>query len=311
MITVTFDSVYQNNYITLRASDDSGFCYTDAQIRIKVIPQPTMIAYTKHDVCLGDTVELSLASRSDDAYTYKWFVDNVIMSASNALSIVTSNSNTGGPYSISWVDSGRHVIKITSSSAEGCKSLPTYDTVLVHTGPDAAFAISSQHPHGICLEDSVEFTARINNLNYSYVWGPEHDFNNLNQSIAWGKMEEVNNVITLKVTDPYGCYATATLNVDAGSCCLIAFPNAFTPNGSGPEENNVFKPYVAGYHRFHLFRIMNRWGQTIFESANSSVMGWDGKFNGVPQDMGVYYYVLKYDCGGKTLEQKGDVTLIR
>jgi gliding motility-associated-like protein len=60
-----------------------------------------------------------------------------------------------------------------------------------------------------------------------------------------------------------------------------------------------------------MFRIMNRWGQIIFESANSSVMGWDGTFNGVPQDVGVYYYYLRYDCGGKSMEAKGDVTLIR
>jgi hypothetical protein len=48
----------------------------------------------------------------------------------------------------------------------------------------------------------------------------------------------------------------------------------------------------------------------VFESTNSNPK-WDGMYNGVKQDLGVYYYYLRYDCGGKTLEVKGDVTLIR
>jgi len=49
----------------------------------------------------------------------------------------------------------------------------------------------------------------------------------------------------------------------------------------------------------------------VYESTNSKDAKWDGNYNGVPQDMGTYFYYLKYDCGGNTLEQKGDVTLIR
>jgi gliding motility-associated-like protein len=188
---------------------------------------------------------------------------------------------------------------------------PTFDSVLVHNVPDATFRISSNNANGICLEDSVEFTANDIDYRNSYAWTPEHDFNNNNKPVIWGKMLEQHGIITLRVTDPFGCYATKSMDIDPGSCCTILFPNAFTPNGTGPKENNIFKPYYVGYHRFHMFRIVNRWGQTIFESANSAVMGWDGTFNGVPQDMGVYYYFLKYDCGGKTLEAKGDVTLIR
>jgi hypothetical protein len=48
----------------------------------------------------------------------------------------------------------------------------------------------------------------------------------------------------------------------------------------------------------------------VFESVNSNPK-WDGTYNGVNQDLGVYYYYLRYDCGGKTQEVKGDVTLIR
>ncbi|NDC41638.1 MAG: gliding motility-associated C-terminal domain-containing protein, partial [Chitinophagia bacterium] len=88
----------------------------------------------------------------------------------------------------------------------------------------------------------------------------------------------------------------------------VTFPNAFTPNNDG--RNDHFRPVFDGFHRFHYFRIMNRWGQTIFETTNNDA-SWDGTFGGVPQDMGVYFFVLKYDCGGNTMEEKGDFTLIR
>ncbi len=311
MIHVEFDSVKMDNYIKLRVSNYNGFCFSDTTIRIRVIPQPTMMAYTKPDVCLGDTVDLALYTRSDNAYEYEWWVDKDVMANSHALNIVSSNSHSSGPYTISWVDTGRHIIKVSSRTIEGCKSEPTFDSVLVHNIPDASFRISSPNGMSICLEDSVEFTANEIDWRNSYYWTPEHDFNNINKPVIWGKMLEPKGLITLKVTDPFGCYATKSMEINPDACCTISFPNAFAPSAGGQKENDIFKPYFTGYHRFHMFRIVNRWGQTIFESHNSSVMGWDGTYNGVPQDMGVYYYFLRYDCGGKTMEAKGDVTLIR
>ncbi len=308
LIMVQFDSVHQDNYVYLHVSDDSGFCSSDTMVRISVIPQPTQQAYTKPDICLGDTVQLALSERSDNAYDFKWFVDNIGLMNSGALNVITGNSHSGGPYLISWLDSGQHIIEVRSTSKEGCKSEPSFDSVLVHTVPDAGFQITSYNST-LCLEDSVEFTANVKNYNNSYTWSPARFFDNVNQPQIWGKMGDAHSIVTLTVTDPFGCYATQSLEVDPGTCCTLAFPNAFTPNGD--TKNDIFQPYYSGYHRFHVFRIANRWGQTIFESANSSDARWDGNYNGVPQDMGVYYYYIKYDCGGKTLEQKGDVTLIR
>jgi hypothetical protein len=51
----------------------------------------------------------------------------------------------------------------------------------------------------------------------------------------------------------------------------------------------------------------------LFYSNNPKV-GWDGTFNGVPQDIGVYYYVIivgKPGGDGLNLTYKGEVTLIR
>ena len=144
--------------------------------------------------------------------------------------------------------------------------------------------------------------------NNSYLWQPAHGFNNDNKPVIWGKVEETQSDITLTVTDPFGCVGKSMQQLDASTCCTVLFPNAFTPNGDG--KNDVFRPLFNGYHNFHFFRIANRWGQTIFESENS-LPSWDGTFNGVAQDIGTYFYYIQYDCGGNTIETKGDVTLIR
>ena len=56
--------------------------------------------------------------------------------------------------------------------------------------------------------------------------------------------------------------------------------------------------------------IANRWGQIVYESV-SNELGWDGSFNGVPQELGVYFYFISYDCNGKNIQEKGEVTLVR
>ena len=308
MITVKFDSANLDAFVTLRASDYFGKCVTTDTIAIKVVPQPVAIPFSKAEVCFGDTTSLAVASQSADANSYVWNIDfNTLLGNSTALNIIAASSNSGGPFEISWLDTGLHIIQLNSFTIEGCASKPYYDTVLVHAQPDASFSYKYNQAT-LCLEDSVYFTANTFEYNNSYLWAPAHSFTNIDKPAAFGVLEQNQTAITLTVTDPFGCTATTTQLLDPGSCCTVAFPNAFTPNGDGHDD--VFRPLFTGFHNFHIFRIQNRWGQTVFESTNSA-MQWDGTFNGVPQDMGVYFYYIKYDCGGKSIEASGDVTLIR
>ena len=54
----------------------------------------------------------------------------------------------------------------------------------------------------------------------------------------------------------------------------------------------------------------NRWGQVVYEGADSE--GWDGDFSGkqAPPEVYVYLATFRYPNGDKE-EHKGDVTLIR
>ena len=308
-ITLKFDStilVTTTGYLTI--SNLAGACSTTDTFTLTVYPVPVALAYTKPNVCFGDTVSLALVSRSNDALNFLWYFDDTLMSASNEINVVKSTSNTDGPYTIAWEVSGLHIVDVVTVNAYGCASKPMYDTINVHLPPNAGFTITPINSNTLCLEDSMLFSAYLQDDSYTYLWQPSHFFNNDNKAYVYGKVEEAKSLVTLTVTDPFGCKASVTNEVDPNLCCTVSFPSAFTPNGDG--KNDFFRPIFAGFHRFHNFRVCNRYGQIVFESADT-YPEWDGKFNGEQQDMGVYYYYLKYDCGGQTLTQKGDCTLVR
>jgi gliding motility-associated-like protein len=88
----------------------------------------------------------------------------------------------------------------------------------------------------------------------------------------------------------------------------VDVPNAFTPNGDGKND----KVFVRGFGIAQMnFRIYNRWGQLVFESASQSY-GWDGRYKGELQPMDAYAYTLIVQYGdGTVVNKKGDITLIR
>jgi len=58
--------------------------------------------------------------------------------------------------------------------------------------------------------------------------------------------------------------------------------------------------------------IFDRWGKQVYETTNLNGRGWDGKFNGEFQPMGVYVYTIEVIFANKTNERyQGNVTLLR
>ncbi len=107
-----------------------------------------------------------------------------------------------------------------------------------------------------------------------------------------------------------GCGTSDTVNV--ANDCYMDVPNAFTPNGDG--VNDYFFPrqmLTKGMTSFNM-TIYNRWGQEIYSTTNLDGRGWDGYFNGVQQQEGVYIYVIDAMFqDGQTEHHKGNVTLLR
>jgi len=107
-----------------------------------------------------------------------------------------------------------------------------------------------------------------------------------------------------------GCYALDTVVVQKD--CYMDIPNVFTPNNDGVNDYFFPRQFLSrGVITFKM-AIYNRWGQMIYETTNTDGSGWDGMFNGEPQPVGVYVYVIDGTFkDGQIEHHQGNITLLR
>ncbi|MCY7408860.1 MAG: gliding motility-associated C-terminal domain-containing protein [Chitinophagales bacterium] len=107
--------------------------------------------------------------------------------------------------------------------------------------------------------------------------------------------------------------ASDTINIEVDDCkTCVHMPDAFTPNGDG--LNDEFAPIIGCDFTAYILKVFNRWGQMVYFS-NDPTIGWDGKFNGKPSELGTYIWQLEYAGSQHALvldqQLKGYVVLVR
>ncbi len=93
------------------------------------------------------------------------------------------------------------------------------------------------------------------------------------------------------------------------------FSTTLSPAASNPD-NRVVKIFGNNNNmQDFYFQVFNRWGLLIFETnsyTSMATVGWDGKQSGDLLPSGVYPYSVKYkDVSGKTIQDKGFITIVR
>jgi gliding motility-associated-like protein len=116
----------------------------------------------------------------------------------------------------------------------------------------------------------------------------------------------------LVASDSGGCKTIDSVKLAVISCYLKV-PQAFSPNGDGNNDHFT----VFGSLEQYEIRIFNRWGEMVYNSRDPSELsdlsrGWDGTYKGKVQELGTFaYYIIGKDAGGKSIERKGNLTLVR
>lgn len=106
-----------------------------------------------------------------------------------------------------------------------------------------------------------------------------------------------------------GCAKNFTVTVQEQDCLSgVYMPSAFTPNGDG--RNDEFRIPKVGLFQLREFSVYDRWGRRVFSTKNKGI-GWNGNDGNKRSPMGTYVYFIRGLVGGKMIETKGTVVLIR
>ncbi|SHF88267.1 gliding motility-associated C-terminal domain-containing protein [Cnuella takakiae] len=141
----------------------------------------------------------------------------------------------------------------------------------------------------------------------AYQWLPATGLSAPNAASTEVRVQQ-DQEFTVKVTENTGCVVVDRVKVRVFEQGGLYVPNAFSPNGDG--RNDQLRVIGPGL-KLKFFRVFNRFGQIMFETADAS-RGWDGTFRGTPQPEDTYVWVLMAEKkDGSPLEGKGFVIITR
>jgi gliding motility-associated-like protein len=244
------------------------------------------------------TVLLTSASGCDSIATLKL----------TSVTPVTQNNNLTGCSSVTFngtLYTSSNTVQQTIQSAGGCDSVYVVTNITItHATFDLSIAAT---PNPAREGDVVQFITSSSTPYNVTAWEPADVFT-LQNGISQQIVADSNMQISVTAVSANGCLATAYYSFKVQEPIDFWVPNAFTPNEDG--DNDFFSAYGTTIKK-GLLRIYNQWGQLIFETADIK-KGWDGKFKGVPQPVGVYAYVVFAEMfNGSSVTDKGFLNLIR
>lgn len=288
---------------TITVFAQAADCKARDTIMVEALPVPEVyFDLGVSEICVGKDLTISVDSILNDVNKFNWLYD------SSDITIVSADSNS---ITTKWTTLGQKVISLYTTSDSGCISNTISDTLTVEPFPAAKILDQELRSNTICRNTEITLKAETLVGLHTYEWSPQSYFLNNRSGEVVAKIPS-SGYLMLKVTDQLGCEGYDSVYVDVKICCDIFMPNAFTPNGDG--KNDVFRIVSSAEQQVYAFRIVNRYGQTVFYTENPS-QGWDGTVKGTPQDIGTYYYYIKYACRevdrGNELEKTGNVILMR
>jgi len=252
--------------------------------------------------CLGDQIELALDGNTENV--------SVVWST-NGKGTLQNTDQTSTTYTPAENESGEVIF--TAKVNNGCTSTSINRSVTILGKPNAEFSVS---PNDILFTNTlISFMPEDTGAD-EYAW----DFGDGNSSQAVNASHEYEEggkyPVTLTVSVS-GCENSFTKECLVYSKDELYVPNAFNPGAVNPE-NQVVKVYGSNVSEDgFFFRIVNRWGKTMYETksfSEANTVGWNGVNNNTSeqQEMNVFSYILRGKfIEGEEFTRVGTVTQVR
>jgi gliding motility-associated-like protein len=282
IINPIFDG-YATTSLTLTATSPNG-CAGSSNTVVNVVPGNFLLLNRDSEICPGQSVTLNVGGGVSYIWAPSWLVADS-----------TALVNTVSPISTT-------TFYVYGLDAKGCKDTAKA-TVIVNAGA----VLDLGDTKTIYPGESAQLYADGNCSFFS--WFPP---NGLSATDIKNPMASpsVTTRYFVSASTEAGCSAIDSVDVIVSPESILELPNAFSP-GSGTSINDELRILVKGIAQLNSFRIFNRWGQEVFYT-NDINKGWNGQYNGKPQPMGAYVYVLDaVTSTGKRFYKQGNITLVR
>lgn len=266
--------------VTLYASNNCSNAQTTETIT--VLDQPT-VGFTSDRTIGCDGTLVKFKNSSKNAIGYLWDF---------------GDGTTSGEFEPQHTYKGsgvNYTVTLTSTNLLGCKNTVTVQNYIsIVAPPQAFFTISPGNETSI---PNYTFSFKDTSLGaVSWEWSfGDGSVSTLQNPIHTYAEEGVYNV-TLKILSKEGCSSNTFQSVRIiGVPGFLNLPNSFMP-ASAKNELRIFKAKGRGIQDWHMM-IFNKWGQMLWETTklddNAPMEGWDGTYNGQPQQQGVYYWRIE------------------
>jgi gliding motility-associated-like protein len=262
-------------------------------VKIAVRTKLAARAFPDTAVCVGDTVQLHATAENTSLNITKitWQAATTISSTTDVNPLAYPKTNTTY-YAI--IENGL------------CQLQKIPVTVTVKPLPD----VIAGDDHTMIKGSEVQIDGSSTTATH-YIWSPDYKLSCTDCQMPFASPEK-DTTYTITAINELGCKASDNLHIRIIEDCsgnTIYVPNTFSPNGDG--QNDVLRVLGPGVASVKQFRVFNRWGQIIFDTKDTNT-GWDGTYNGVELNPGVYMYYMDVECiNGQHSVKKGDITLLR
>ncbi|HNB80934.1 MAG TPA: gliding motility-associated C-terminal domain-containing protein, partial [Chitinophagaceae bacterium] len=259
---------------------------------IRVLPKPKIEVNNDTLICQGDTI--LLVANGPNLYSTLW--DPVY--------------NAKPPYDTTSIfiyprEDYRYHVHLEFTAGGGC----AYDTsvmvkvsrVVADAGEDRFVADGAY---------TILGGPRISmGQEYSYLWTPFNYLDNPTVPNPECRPLDVEFYILTVTNDSTACFAKDTVFVKT-ECTDIHLPNAFNPVSDLAVNRNfgILNNHIT---KLEYFRILNRWGQIVFETTDPGKK-WDGTFKNIELPPDNYVWIIDGYCNnGKRIKKTGTVLLVK
>lgn len=280
-------------------------------VRILLTPYPEPDFITTNGCQPHSMTFTPTEKRGIKSIEYSWAVNDTFLYKDNLSWSKTFNNYGYYKTSLTAINNTFYPEKI-------CGTVIT-KTFEVYPKPNAIFNTDPLYKTTIALpkfktinSSNVSQNPFATSLTYNWTWGKTFKTGGdsvKSPNIVFGKDTGI-YWIKLVTTTNKGCKDSALTRVMIGPDIIVFVPDAFTPDGAGPNDNNTFIPKVTNHKTFYM-GVYSRWGEKLYETTDLN-KGWDGNYLGKPAPDGVYVYkIIVTSMEDKVFQYNGTFTLLR